>query len=306
MKIVTAGKAFTDIDAYGGCIAYAELLQKQGFDAKAVSTAPLNESITKTVRSWDAPIETTYTPSDDDTFSLVDVSEAKHFEAFVDLERIDAVIDHHPGFEAFWQERIGDNAHIEAVDAACTQVYELWKEAGLLDQMSATSAKLLVCGILDNTLNFGAAITTDRDKTAYADLMKRSGLPDDWPATYFSECQEQILADLATAAKNDTKTLEFRTFSVPMRVGQIVVWDAQAVLDNKTTLEQAVGGVEPYWFVNIVSIADGKSHFYCTSGAVKVWLAELLDVTFDGDLAAASRMWLREEILSEDLQTVEL
>jgi len=306
MKIVTAGKAFTDIDAYGGCIAYAELLQKQGIDAKAVSTAPLNESITKTVRSWDAPLDTTYTPSDDDTFTLVDVSEAKHFESFVDLDRIDMVIDHHPGFEAFWRERIGDNAHIEAVGAACTQVYELWQQAGLLDRMSAVSAKLLVCGILDNTLNFGAAITTDRDKAAYGDLMKRSGLPEDWPATYFSECQEQVLTDLLAAAKNDTKTLEFRTFSVPMRVGQVVVWDAGSVLDAKTTLEQVVGGTEPYWFVNIVSIAEGKSYLYATSGAVKVWLAELLDVSFDGDLAAASRMWLRKEILSEDLQTVEL
>lgn len=57
MKIVTSGAPYMDIDAYGGCVAYAELLRILGSHARAVSTAPLNESISKTVRSWQAPLQ---------------------------------------------------------------------------------------------------------------------------------------------------------------------------------------------------------------------------------------------------------
>ena len=40
---------YIDIDAYAGIIAYANLLNLKGIQAKAVSTAKLNESITQTL-----------------------------------------------------------------------------------------------------------------------------------------------------------------------------------------------------------------------------------------------------------------
>ena len=46
MKIVTSGSRYIDIDAYASCIAYANLLNLKGIEAKAVSTAKINESIT--------------------------------------------------------------------------------------------------------------------------------------------------------------------------------------------------------------------------------------------------------------------
>lgn len=68
MKIVTSGANYLDIDAYACAVAYVELLKLQGEDAIAFSTAPLNESISTTVRSWNAPLTNDYSPSDDDTF----------------------------------------------------------------------------------------------------------------------------------------------------------------------------------------------------------------------------------------------
>ena len=44
MKIVTAGSRYIDIDAYAGCIAYANLLNLKGIQAKAVSTAKISEA----------------------------------------------------------------------------------------------------------------------------------------------------------------------------------------------------------------------------------------------------------------------
>jgi inorganic pyrophosphatase/exopolyphosphatase len=305
LKIVTAGFTYTDIDAYAGSIAYAELLRAQGFEAQAVSTAPTNESVSKTVRSWNGEITDNYTPSDEDTYALIDISDPEWFEKFVDLDRIDEVIDHRPGFEEYWKERIGERTIIEFLGSACTQVYEKWKESGLLDQMSITSARLLVCGILDNTLNLKAKVTTPRDHEAYDDLLSRADLPEDWSAQYFTEVQEAILADAVKAVQNDTKMLNFKTFDKTLCVGQFAVWDGHIALErHQDALSGALSDMHPQWFMNLISVGEGKSYFVSSDDDVKEWLSNLLGISFEGNVATADRMWLRKEMLKQDIEAV--
>lgn len=97
MRIVTSGRAFLDIDAYACMIAYAELLNKINTPAIAVSTAPFNDSISKSVLEWGATIKTNYVPELINTYSIVDVSDPDHFETFVTIDQIYEIIDHHPG-----------------------------------------------------------------------------------------------------------------------------------------------------------------------------------------------------------------
>jgi len=303
MKIVTAGARYADIDAYAGCAAYAELLQKQGHEAKAVIEAVPNQSIPAIVREWQTDIATTYTPADGDTFILIDVSEPEYFEPFVNHDRIDEVIDHHPGLEEYWKARIGGGAIIEHVGAACTQIFEKWEQAGLLADMSQTSARLLMCGILDNTLNFGAEITTDRDHHAYAELARIADLPENWPAQYFSACQDGITVDLPQAIKDDTKTMAgFKTFPDPIEVGQLAIWDGPGLAQHSyETFKHVLSAGQPLWFMNLISIKDGRSYFLADNAAVQAWLSDLLGVKFDGTVAAADRMWLRKEIKKADI-----
>ncbi|HWZ66092.1 MAG TPA: DHH family phosphoesterase [Patescibacteria group bacterium] len=303
MHIVTSGSKYLDIDAYAGCVAYAELLQKQGREASAVSTALLNESISKTVRSWDAPLLTNYRPSQDDTFTVIDVSDSDYFDKIVKLENVSEVIDHHPGFEHYWQERIGDSANIEFIGAACTLVYERWKASGLLDKMSVLSARLLICGILDNTLNFGAKVTTSRDREAYDVLLSNADLPDDWTAAYFTECQQTILQDAVGAIKNDTKIVQFKSFTRPICFGQIVVWNSEQVLaKHQDILKETLASMKPDWFMNLISVGEQKSYFVSDNAEVQAWLSNLLGVNFDGSVAIADRLWLRKEVIKQDLQ----
>lgn len=303
MRVITSGAAYVDIDAYAGCIAYAELLQVQGSEAEAVSTAPLNESISKTVRSWEAPLRTEYTPTDADTYTLIDVSDPAYFDKVVDVEKVDEVIDHHPGFEQHWQDRIGDKADIEFIGAACTLVYERWQTAGQLGKMSVTSARLLICGILDNTLNFGAKVTTQRDTDAYNALLTQAELPEDWTAQYFTECQEAILEDAVAAIGNDTKTLTFNSYEQPICFGQLVVWDGQQVLaQHSDVLRETLSEKQPDWFMNLISVGERKSYFVTESAAVQAWLSKLLGVEFEGSVAVADRLWLRKEVIKQDIE----
>lgn len=302
MRVVTAGQTYMDIDAYAGCIAYAELLQLQGHDAVAASAAELNESISMTVRSWRATLVTDYIPSEKDTFTLIDISNPEWIDKAAKLERIDEVIDHHPGFEDFWRERLGNKAKIEFIGAACTLVYEKWQLAGLYDQMSELSARLLLCGILDNTLNLGARITTERDVAAYEALKIKSNLPDTWTGQYFTECQDAILLDPVKAIGNDTKVVDFRTYDLPIRIGQLAVWDARQVIhEHQQKFHDVLAGMNSQWFINLISVGERKSYFLTDSKEVQAWSSKLLDIQYEDTVAVADRLWLRKEIIKADI-----
>lgn len=302
MKVVTAGPSFLDIDAYACAIAYAELLHLKGEDAIAYSSAAPNESVTKTIRSWDASFLTDYTPSDKDTFILVDVSDPDYLDKAVSIDRVEEVIDHHVGFEDFWQNRIGDKTDIEFIGAACTQVYEKWLTADLVDSMSETSARLLISGILDNTLNFKAAVTTTRDTAAYEDLLRIARLPEDWTTQYFTECQESILDDIERALSLDTKMMKFNNIRTDtIAFGQLVVWSGEQVIgEYRSSIEATMAMRSDNWFVNVVSIDEGRSYFICSNGIVQEWAEKILDVSFTNNVSHAPRLWLRKEIFKQD------
>lgn len=302
MKIVTSGLSFLDIDAYAGCIAYAELLNLQGIKAVPYSSATFNESIPEFIRDWHVPFETEYTPTSEDTFILIDVSEPDFIEKNVDIERVGEVIDHHVGFEDFWAERIGGKSEIEFIGAACTLVFERWQKLNLLDQMSKISARLLVAGILDNTLSFKAGATTDRDVKACRDLCKIADISDDWTARYFTACETAIFSDLPRAIVNDMKVMSFKNLAVKdIAVGQLVVWDARRIIsDHIDIVKSEMKRANPEWFMNIVSIREGRSYFVC-SNAVETWAESVLNVRFEHQIARADQLWLRKEIVKQDL-----
>lgn len=304
MEVVTAGSTYLDIDAYAGCIAYAELLNLQGEQAIAVTNkAALNSSITKTIRSWgEQKFHTGYTSQPEDTYVLIDVSDPSHFDANVDLQRVVKIIDHHTGFESYWAEKPGVTATIEHIGAACTLVYEKWLKSGLLEQMSTESAALLTAGILDNTLHFKAKITTERDIQAYKKLMEIAHLPEDWPRQYFGECQELVISDLPETIRNDSKKIEYAQLpGVPVAVAQFVLWDVAGLSsDDYGKIKQIMGTYGTDWMVNILCINEGKSYFISESPKVMAWAERVLGAHFDGDMAIADRLWLRKEIFKED------
>lgn len=302
MRIITSGSSFLDIDAYAGCIAYAELLNLKGKEAIPYSSANLNESVTKTIRSWGAPLRTKYTPKPDDTFTLIDVSGPEFLDKIVEIDKVEEVIDHHIGYEKYWEEKIWSKSNIEFIGAACTQVFECWHKAGLLEQIGEVSAKLLVSGILDNTLNFKANVTTTRDHEAYKQLLKIANLPDDWTAQYFQECEESIFTDIKKAITNDTKMINFQNLnSDSVAFGQLVIWNAdQAINQYREIVEKTMSSKSNDWFVNIVSINDGQSYLLASNVKVIRWAERILNVTFTERLAHTDRLWLRKEIIKTD------
>jgi len=123
MIILTSGKKYLDIDAYASSIAYRELLKLRGIESKFVSTSILNYSITESLLNLPFGIDD-YEVSREDEFIIIDLSNKDFFENFVEEKRIIELIDHHPGYENYWKEKLKENSHIEQIGSVATIIVE--------------------------------------------------------------------------------------------------------------------------------------------------------------------------------------
>jgi inorganic pyrophosphatase/manganese-dependent inorganic pyrophosphatase len=298
--VVTTGQAFADIDAVACAIAYAELLHIEGKSAEVVLPGTLNNSITNSVKAWKLDYLTKPTHSDTE-YVLVDISDPVHFATCTKHGTVTEVYDHHPGFETYWQEKIGANAHIKPIGAAATLIWEEWKKRGQSKNITQKSAQLLAVAILSNTLNFGAIITDKRDHIAFDELQARFPLTSEWIARYFIEQESAVMQDVEQAIKSDTKVLTLSGCPFPVTVGQLELWDGRVFLNTNTeAIQSALESFgHEHWIMSIPSLSEKKNHFYAKNEDLKLLFSQKIGATFDGNYATTPRLWLRKEILKK-------
>jgi inorganic pyrophosphatase/manganese-dependent inorganic pyrophosphatase len=302
VKNVCVTDEYIDIDGLAAMVAHAELLNKVGEQAAAMSRAPLNASVPTEMQTWSLNIENPDKRKPGDTYILVDVSEPNYMPSWAD--NITEVIDHRPGYEEYWHERIGDGAQIEPIGAAATLIWEKWRDASQLEQMSETSARLIACAILDQTLDFQAGVTTERDHMAYDDCLTRANFDGDLREWYFSSVQVDIERDLEKSIKNDTKSdFKIPSFEIAINFAQLAVWEGKDFLTKYGEKIVRILGEES-WLLNLIDISDKKSRFLTNDWAIAKIITELTGAQFDdnGLLAVAERPWLRKEILKAGIE----
>lgn len=294
MIVVTSGSKYIDIDAYASCIAYANLLNLKGKEAKAVSSAKTNESIPSSLLKLNIGLDN-YKPSKEDEFIIIDVSNKVFFDKFVNEDKIIEVIDHHVGYEEYWKNKLQDKSKIEFVGAVATLIVELYEKEGFLYEITKELAILLISAILDNTLNLKAKVTSKRDITAYEKL-ERIIQDRKYPEKYFLECQSQINKDLKLAIENDTKT-EYVSLILPPIFSQLTIWDKEIVLRNKDVLYTILNKMGNKWMLNLICLKDGKSYLIAQDLEVQKKLEKLFHKKFKTDIMELDNVWLRKEIM---------
>ena len=298
--IITAGSNYLDIDAYACCVAMRELLVLEGKTAVAYSAAPRNYSVCAQLVA-EGQIETELPPSfspKTSDYIIVDVSDPEYIRESAPPDQVCAVYDHHTGFEAFWENRIGQNAHIEFLGAAATLVFREWKQAGLLERMTRPTALLLIAAILDNTLNLSSANTTQEDREAFEILCEKAGVGADWCAAYFSEVQDSVEADLENALLKDQKRIPDHSI-LPPRVAQLCVWDAERILKKLDAVRNILSRGSGKWMLNIIDISRRRSFFVCDDPYCQAEIETTFHVIFDGGVATVPVPYLRKEILKK-------
>lgn len=297
MKIVTSGSRFIDIDAYAGCIAYSYLLNLKGIKSKAISTAKLNESITRELLELDINLDE-YQPTEEDEFIIIDVSDRNFFDNIVIENKIIEVIDHHTGFEDYWKQRLGNNSKIEFIGAVVTIIFELYEKENLQDKITKDIAYLMMAAILDNTLNFKAKVTNYRDIIAYKKLEKIAESSEDYASKYFLDCQRIIEEDLSKALENDTK-IGIVNDKLPNVFSQLTVWNKNKILDNKKLIFDTLNKFGNEWILNLICLQEGKSYIIASDELLLQNVKKLLNGDINEYYLECKDVWLRKEIIEQ-------
>lgn len=298
MIVLTVGKSYVDIDGYASCLAYRELLKMLKIESKVVSVGNLNYSITKSLINLPYHMDD-YKVKPDDKFIILDLSNKKFFPDFVREENIIELIDHHPGFEEYWNTKLQNNAVIEQIGAVATIIVEKYEQKNLIDKMDKSIAKLLMAAILDNTLNFTAKITNTRDKIAYKKLVKIAN-EYNFVETYFKECQATIEYNLEESIVNDLKFQEVNEY-LPNVFGQITIWDINHLLDKIENIRNTMNDYDDKWMINIISLKDNSSYIVYSDDEVKNNLSRIFECNFNNDILILKPAMLRKEIIGRAL-----
>ena len=298
--IITAGSTYLDIDAYACCVAMRELLARKGENAIAYSCAPCNYSVCRSLLHEGQIVTSLPTDLSPDRakYIIVDVSDPEYIKDGAPLDQIIGVYDHHAGFEAYWQNRIGGGAHIEFIGAAATLVYREWKHAGLQDEMTRETALLLIAAILDNTLNLTSSNTTGEDIAAFHALCGKENIGEEWCASYFSEVQKSVEADLKNALFGDIKRVGHQGV-LPARIAQLCVWDGGSILERLTQISQWFNSVPESWMLNIVDIKHRCSYFVCDDPFYQKEIGRIFGLRFQSNVARSPVSYLRKQIIKK-------
>lgn len=300
MYIITAGFSYLDIDAYACMVAMAELFNLQGINVVAYSKAPCNYSVCGFLKTKGQIMRELPADVSEETarYIIVDVSDPEFLKKAVPLERVVEVYDHHVGFEGYWQERIGDGAHIEFIGAAATLIYREWKRAGLQNKISRDTALLLLAAILDNTLNLTSTNTTEEDIEVFEELCSLARVGEDFRNSYFIEVQKNVEADLKNALFGDIKRVRNNEI-LPEKVAQLCVWNAESVLARLTEIRGWFS--DDQWMINIIDLSKNCSFFVCDDIECQQKIEQAFDLCFDSGIAKTKVPYLRKQIIKRTL-----
>ncbi len=291
--VITSGRKYIDIDAYAGMFAYQALLKSLGYTAFVTTTAVLNESIPNSIKALgfqfdqvDFSLPTKYV--------ILDVSHPDFLDTFVKEKDIIEIIDHHTGYEKYWEEK-GVKTHIEFIGSIATIIFEMFQKSNKEHLLSVELCKLLIAAILDNTLNLKSSITTKRDKESYKQLLNIAQLDSSFGENYFQDCYKDLESNLEEYLKNDTK-IEKASSYLPEVFGQLIVLDKEDILRNLDRVHNFFKEYEE-WILNIISLSNGKSYLFFGNSSAKEKLENLFSKPAEKYFLELEQCMLRKEIM---------
>lgn len=297
---VTAGSKYMDIDAYAGCIAYAKLLNSLGYNAVATTNSNFNKSIVPSFFKMNYKIIKTLDTTN--KFIILDVSNPNMINDFVLKKEILEVIDHHPYYEFvdYWSKR-NTRLLLEDIGSVCTIVFEKIISNNKIEILDKDLCKLLIAGILDNTLNLKASITTQRDIYAYEQLISIGNIEEEFAYNYFKECQNSYENDLINSIENDLKTKVSFPY-IPETVGQLLVVDLFSILNKKQEILNYMNNNYKEWMINFINLNDGKSYILTSDNKIAENINKLLKGKVqDEEVVILDEFKLRKEIFKQAL-----
>lgn len=158
--------------------------------------------------------------------------------------------------------------------------------------------------ILDNTLNFTAGTTTERDRHAATHLAKiaNTTLKDftDW---YLPAVSANIVANLAQALLNDCKPLKSPLdHNATLGFGQLSLWDAKDVIAKRRQIQEIMNAHYSNWVVSVIYISECQNYLHTSSETLDNYFVKLLNLKQRGSWLVSNQLYLRKEIIGKTIQ----
>jgi len=290
---------YVDVDAYASIIAYAELLNQRGKLARTYIPFAPNYSVPAELRMLERENDVwNFNPNDQAI--ILDISVPEVINRLVPDNQILELIDHHPGYEAYWHSRLGDRAIIERLGAVATSVFEWWGECWDYKKLSPEIAKLLLAAVLDNTLYFNTKNTTERDRKA-ADMMARIAgtTVAEFAEWYFSETSKAIVGDLKASLVNDCKMVSPSANQSKLAFGQLTIWGAKEIVDRRSEIMDTMSSIGRDWVVSVICISEHKNYIITSSEEYDEFFMNLLGLKKVGEWLVSNRLYLRKEVVGK-------
>lgn len=303
--IVTSGSAYIDIDVLACSLALSYLHRLCGIESIACHTGKMNGTIPESVKVevYDL-FEKTLPCSGRFKYALVDVSNPRYFESFVDHEKIIEVYDHHFGFEKYWEDKLGKFVQISHVGSCATLIWENYVKLEKVHQLPETIAKLLYLAIVSNTLNLKAFVTSDRDIEAKIGIEKLGFFGSELITEYYSHIEHQLLNDFKNVLLNDVKTHDWK--GEDCFIGQLEMLDSEEIIETYFLTGTATKYIKDkyatngqLWFVVISDINKGYNFIFTENKKTKRLIERNFSFTFDGNFAKSDRLWMRKEFIRD-------
>jgi len=294
---------YCEIDAYASILAYVDLLNQRHKPAKTYIPFTPNYSVPAELRITEFE-NTNFDIKPNNQAIILDVSVPEAINKLVPDNQILELIDHHPGYEEYWHEKIGDRAIIEPIGAVATSIFEWWGQCWDYEKMSPAIAKLLLAAILDNTLNFNANITTNRDRNAANQLAELINITvEDFAAWYFSKVAQTVISDLQNALSQDSKFYKSPIDDSNLAFGQLTLWDTNELTNKSMEISKIMQTKAPNWIVSIINISKKRNYILAGSKSLTQYFNKILELHPEKNWLVSNQLYLRKEIASKMLKS---
>ena len=204
--IYITGHRSPDSDTVCSSIAYASLLTKLGYDARPVVLGDINKETQYILEESGLPIPEHIEDVSGANVILVDHSEYEHSAEGLRDANIITIIDHHGDGAITTSNPLIYDAR--PIGATATIVWMRYLNYGI--EPDASISKMLMGGILSDTINLKAKTTTTADREALKILASAAGV-DDTDAFYANQYKASVSHEGETAEEifnEDIKTYD--------------------------------------------------------------------------------------------------
>lgn len=297
-RIIVTGYSNPDLDGVASAIAYAELLKKQGKNAKAALFGTPHREAQFVFKTFniDKPAQAENILNQEDKLILVDASDLRGISNLINPKQVIGLIDHREVNQAdkFPNAKI----QIELVGSCATLIAEKFFKKKVI--ITSPSAALLYSAIISNTVNFQTNVTTDRDKKMCNWLIRQFDLPESYVHKMFV-AKSVFEKPLKKVFCDDFATFEFHSKQLGVAQLEIVNTD-DFVNENKNEIQKVLTEIKKekkldWIFLSLIDIEKIKNIFIVIDESSKKLLEKALGIRFENNISRKEGITMRKTIV---------